>query len=126
MLPIALLALGVLPGCSDDDAAPDVTNVDALDVGGQGPRETCLRVTADLGVMVTDLPAVSCSLEHTHEIYYVSQAVDDAVYPGLEALEDRASNGLPRAVHHVRGSRRVRLTVLLHVDRAEHRHVERQ
>ena len=90
MLPVGLLALGVLPGCSDDDAAPDVTNVDALDVGGQGPRETCLRVTADLGVMVTDLPVVSCSLEHTHEIYYVSQANDDAVYPGLEALEDQA------------------------------------
>jgi len=83
------IALAVLAGCSGDDAPPDVTEIDALDVG-EGPTETCLRVAEDLGPMVTDLPVVSCSLAHTHEIYFVSTADPDAVYPGLDALEDTA------------------------------------
>lgn len=82
----ATAALGILTlGCSgDDDTTDDVKVVEI----GEDQVGRCLLVESD-DALVTSLPMIDCSEEHSHEIFAVLTMTDEEfpVYPGTEALE---------------------------------------
>lgn len=93
---LAVVAVGgglVLAGCSDDEAdreggaikkAGDVSVFD-VQVGD------CLMPGDELGVEITDVHAVPCEEEHTHEVFALPEYPGSDVYPGEDKLRDFAN-----------------------------------
>jgi hypothetical protein len=83
--------VGMLAACSDDDADPDEpSNEPVLDIATDTGAPVCMQVTEDLPPEVEKLPIIDCGVPHTHEIYATPELDEDAVYPGLDALDQFA------------------------------------
>ena len=84
-------AVGILAACSDDDADPnEPVDEPVLGVATNTGEPVCMKVTEDLPPEVEQLPIIGCDVPHTHEIYATPELDPNAVFPGLDALNEFA------------------------------------
>ena len=93
LLLVLALAASVAAGCSDDGADRDggtikkAGDVSVFDV----QVGDCLMPGDELGVEITDVHAVPCNDEHTHEVFALPEFPGSDVYPGEDKLRDFAN-----------------------------------
>ena len=84
-------AVAILAACSDDDADPnEPSDEPVLEVATNTGEPVCMQVTEDLPPEVEQLPIIDCDVPHTHEIYATPELDENAVFPGLDALNEFA------------------------------------
>lgn len=92
LLPLLLAVPALLVACSDDAAGrkdgaiAKAGKISVFDVA----VGDCLNPGEELGVEITDIEAVPCDDEHTHEVFALPEYEEDDVYPGEEKLRNFA------------------------------------